>query len=73
MEINKKVLLLAIYKEDKMSFKEVILMLENTKVFTIKEGKKLLKELKRDNFLSENGLTLKGEMMAKEIEKEFKI
>jgi len=74
MEINKKVLLLAIYKKSKEeSFKDVVLMLENTRVFSFKEGKKLLKELKKENFLKDNSLTIKGIAKAKEIEREFKL
>jgi len=74
MDINKKVLLLAIYKkEENESFKDVVLMLENTRVFSLKEGKKLLKELKKEQFLSEKGLTIKGLSKAKEIESEFKL
>ena len=74
MDLNKKVLLLAIYKKEKEeSFKDIVLMLENSRVFSLKEGKKLLKELKKEQFLNENELTLKGIVKAKEIENEFKL
>lgn len=74
MDLNKKVLLLAIYKKEKSeSFKDIVLMLENSRVFSLKEGKKLLKELKKEQFLNENELTLKGIVKAKEIENEFKL
>ena len=46
---------------------------EQSRVFTLKEGKKLLKGLKNDGFIVENNLTIKGELEAKSIEKEFKI
>ncbi|WP_281951289.1 hypothetical protein [Nitrosophilus kaiyonis] len=74
MDINKKVLLLAIFKkEENESYKDIILMLENSRVFSLKEGKRLLKELKNEQFLNDNGLTIKGMAKAKEIEEEFKI
>ncbi len=74
MDINKKVLLLAIYKkEENESFKDIVLMLENSRVFSLKEGKRLLKELKREKFLNDSGLTIKGLTKAKEIENEFKL
>ena len=74
MDINKKVLLLAIYKkEENESLTDALLRLEETNLFTLKEGKKFLKELKKDEFISDSSLTLKGELLAKDIEKEFKI
>ena len=59
MDINEKVLLLAILKE--------------TGLFSLKEGKKLLKKLKNEEFISDSFLTLKGDVIAKNIEQEFKI
>lgn len=74
MDINKKVLLLAIYKkEDDESFNDIIKKMDNTKVFTLKEGKKYLKELKKEQLVSEDSLTMLGVTMAKEVELEFKI
>jgi hypothetical protein len=68
------VLLLAILKkEHDETFNDVVLKLEQSHLFTLKEGKKLLKALKSDGFIVDNTLTLKGELEAKEIEKEFKI
>ena len=44
MDINKKVLLLAIYKkEDDESLNDILLKMDSTHVFTQKEGKKYLK------------------------------
>ena len=72
--INKKVLLLAILKkEDDESLMDVVLKLDNTKVFTLKEGKKYLKELKKESYVSDDSLTLLGITKAKEIELEFKL
>jgi len=74
MEINKKVLLLAIYKkEDEESLNDIVKKMDNTKVFTQKEGKKYLKELKKEQFISDNSLTILGITKAKEIELEFKL
>lgn len=74
MDINEKVLLLAILKkESNESLNEVVLKLENTGLFTLKEGKKLLKKLKSEEFVSDSFLTLKGELIAKNVEQEFKI
>ena len=50
-----------------------ILKLENTNLFTLKEGKRLLKKLKKEEFISDTFLTLKGELIAKNVEQEFKI
>ncbi|MDD2888608.1 MAG: hypothetical protein PHY66_12475 [Aliarcobacter sp.] len=74
MDINEKVLLLAILKkESDESLNDVVLKLENTGLFSLKEGKRLLKKLKKEEFLSDSFLTLKGDAIAKNIEQEFKI
>ncbi len=74
MDINEKVLLLAILKkESNESLNDVVFKLENTGLFSLKEGKKLLKKLKSEQFVSDSFLTLKGDAIAKNIEQEFKI
>lgn len=74
MDINKKVLLLAILKkEEDETINDVVSKLENTNLFSLKEGKRLLKELKKDEFIINNILSLKGNLTAKDIEKEFQI
>ena len=74
MDINEKVLLLAILKkESNESLNDVVLKLENTGLFSLKEGKRLLKNLKKEQFVSDSFLTLKGEAIAKNVEQEFKI
>lgn len=74
MDINEKVLLLAILKKESTeSFNDVILKLENTGLFSLKEGKQLFKKLKKEEFIGESFLTLKGEVIAKNVEQEFKI
>ncbi len=74
MNIEKEVLLLALYKKDQSeSLKDVLIMLENARVFSLKEGKKLLKELKTLQLIDENGLTPKGLCEAKRVEESFKL
>ena len=74
MDINEKILLLAILKkESNGSLNEVGLKLEYTGLFTLKEGKKLLKKLRNEEYLTDSYLTLKGEVIAKNVEQEFKI
>lgn len=74
MDIETRVLLLGILKkQNDETLQDVILKLEQSHLFTLKEGKKRLKELKTQGFIGENALTIKGELEAKNIEKEFKI
>ncbi|WP_072681662.1 hypothetical protein [Arcobacter sp. LA11] len=74
MNINKKVLVLAIYKkEEDETLTDVIKKMDNTKVFTLKEGKKYLKELRKEQLVLDDYLTMMGIVKAKEIELEFKI
>ena len=74
MDINERVLLLAIYKKEKdESLQDILITLENSRVFTLKDGKKLLKNLKKSKYIIDGILTLSGETKAKEIEDEFKI
>ncbi|RXJ83050.1 hypothetical protein [Arcobacter cloacae] len=74
MDINEKVLLLAILKkESNETLNDIVLKLEDTGLFSFKEGKKLLKKLKAEQFISDSFLTLKGEAIAKNVEQEFKI
>jgi hypothetical protein len=74
MDINEKILLLAILKKEvDESLNDVVLKLENTNLFSLKEGKKLLKKLRTEEFITDSYLTLKGEVIAKNVEQEFKI
>lgn len=74
MDINEKILLLAILKKDSdETLNDIVLKLENTNLFSLKEGKRLLKKLRAEEFLSDSYLTLKGEVVAKNVEQEFKI
>lgn len=74
MEIEKKVLLLAIYKKQEgETLNDVVLQLENNRVFTLKEGKKMLKDLKSEGYLTDGALTFSGIAKAQEAEAEFKL
>lgn len=74
MDINEKILLLAILKkESNETLNDIVLKLENTGLFSLKEGKRLLKKLKTEQFISDSFLTLKGDAIAKNVEQEFKI
>lgn len=74
MDIETRVLLLGILKkQNDETLQDVVLQLEQSHLFTLKEGKKRLKELRTQGFIGENALTIKGELEAKNIEKEFKI
>ncbi len=72
MELEKRVLLLALYKHPNLSKQEILTMLANAKLFTLKEGKKLLKELKTQEYIS-SSLTPKGVALAQSIEEEFRL
>ncbi|MGB6327632.1 MAG: hypothetical protein WBF48_01785 [Halarcobacter sp.] len=72
--LNKKVLLLAILKkEEDETLNDVIKKMDNTKVFSLKQGKKYLKELKKENLVGDESLTMIGVTKAKEVELEFKL
>ncbi len=73
-EMNKRVLLLAILKkEEDETLMDVVKKMDNTKVFSLKMGKKYLKELKKESLVDTEGLTMIGITKAKEVELEFKI
>lgn len=72
--IEIRVLLLALYKkQDDESFSDILGVMEESRVFTKKIGKKYLKYLKSENYITEESLTMIGLEKAKEIEMEFKI
>ena len=74
MDIVEKVLLPAILKkESDETLNDVVLKLENTNLFSLKEGKRLLKKLRSEEFISDSYLTLKGEVTAKNVDQEFKL
>lgn len=74
MDINKRVLLLAIYKKkDDETLTDVLKTMDNSKVFSLKEGKKYIKELRKDSYIGDDCLTMLGIETAKIVELEFKI
>lgn len=74
MDIEKKVLLLGILKrKDDETLNDVLISLEEARVFTLKDGKRYLKELKNESLLINNELSFSGLAKAKVIELEFKI
>lgn len=69
-----RVLLLAIYKqENDDTLLDTMHAMENNRLFTPKDGKKILKELKNKSYIMEDRLTMMGIEKAKEVELEFKI
>lgn len=71
-ELNKKVLLLAILKKkEEESLNDVVLVLHNTGVFSLKEGKQILKELKNEGLVANGSLTFSGQIKAQSVELEF--
>ncbi len=70
--IEKRVLLLGIYtREADETLQDVLLKLEETGMFTLKEAKKLLKELRDEGYVEGSRLTLKGLERAKSVQNEF--
>lgn len=74
MEIESRVFLLAILKKkENESINDIIMILEDAGVFTYKEGKRVLKELKKEAYIEGEELTFKGVEKAKDAELEFKL
>ncbi|WP_353662647.1 hypothetical protein [Hydrogenimonas sp. SS33] len=74
LSIEERVLLLALLKrEPQESVRDILLMLENSRVFTLKEGKRLARKLRKEGYLEEEGLTFKGITAAQAAEAEFKL
>ena len=74
MTTEEKVILLALLKkEDGERVRDILAMLANSRVFSMKEGKKILKNLKSSDLISNGELTPKGIAIAKDIEMEFKL
>ena len=73
-ELEQRVLLLAIYKaKEDESLNDVVNIMVDTRVFSLKDGKRYIKKLKELNYINDNGLTFIGIEKAKEVELEFKI
>lgn len=73
-DMEQSVLLLAIYKaQEGETINDVLKVMEDSRVFSVKIGKKYIKNLKQLNYINDDGLTFIGIEKAKEIELEFKI
>jgi hypothetical protein len=74
MEMESRVFLLAILKkQENETIKDIIEIMINTELFTQKDGKKILKQLIKEEYIANDQLTFKGVTLAKEVEREFKI
>ncbi len=74
MQIEKRVFLLKMLKKQSdESIKDVIEILADTGVFTLKEGKRVKKELEKEGYIKDGQLTLIGVAQAKRAEEEFKL
>ena len=74
MTTEEKVILLALLKkEEGERLRDILAMLENSRVFTMKEGKRFAKVLKNRGYIEGNELTLKGAAAARQAESEFKL
>ena len=72
--IKIRVLLLGLFKkEEDETFLDIVKTMENSRVFSLKDGKKYLKELRKLDLITDDGFTIIGLQKAKEIELEFKI
>ncbi len=72
--IEQRVLLLGLYKkEDGETFNDILGVMEESRVFTKKVGKKYLKNLKELKYITDDSFTMVGLAKAKEVEQEFKI
>ncbi|MEA3456145.1 MAG: hypothetical protein U9R26_06530 [Campylobacterota bacterium] len=73
-DINKRVFLLAILKkEPDETLIDITESLVNTGMFDLKEGEKILEELKEAQYIVNDQLTIKGIAVATEAEAEFKL
>jgi polyhydroxyalkanoate synthesis regulator phasin len=72
VSIEQKLILLGILqKKEDESLADVLKMLVNTGSFSQKQGKAALKELKKEAFIDDEGLTFKGVTAAEEAKGEF--
>jgi len=74
LDILKAVTLLGILKrEPEETLKDIQFMLVNTGMYDLKEAKQIFKELKSEQYISNEQLTLKGITAAKNAEKDFQL
>ncbi len=74
LDVENKVILLAILKkESDESFQDILLKLCDTGMFELKEAKKRFKELKKEGYIAEGGLTMIGLQCAQDAQREFTV
>lgn len=74
LDILEKVFLLAVLKkETDETLNDIIIKIEATGSFSIREGKAILKKLKKENYIENGQLTFKGIQAGKLAEQEFKL
>ena len=72
LSTEEKVILLALLtKEEGENLRDVLAMLEESRVFSMKEGRRLCKVLKNEGYIQEGQLTLKGSATARAAKAEF--
>ena len=72
LSIEERVFLLGIYtKPEGETLRELLISLANTGMFTLKDGKKILKKLQREEFIVDGELSFKGVVEAKRAKEEF--
>ncbi len=73
-EIEKSVFLLRMFtRESDESMRDVINSLANTGMFSVKEGRRIRRELESDGYISDGELTLKGIAEAQKAQEEFRL
>ncbi len=74
LSIEERVFLLGIYTKPKNeSLRDVLLSLADTGMFSIKNGKKVLKKLQKEGFIVDGELSFKGLAEAKKAKEEFSL
>ena len=58
-------------KEPQETIDDVLLMLAETGMYTLKEAKAVLKRLRKEGYVQHGTLTIKGMLRAKEAEQKF--
>ena len=59
-------------KEPSETLDEVLLVLVDTGMYTLKEAKAVLKRLRKEGYVQHGALTVKGMLRAKEAEQKFR-
>ena len=74
LDLLEKVFLLAVLKKEEDEYlNDIVVKIEQTGSFSMKEGKAILKKLKKELYIEDGKLSFKGVEAAKKAEAEFKI